>query len=147
MSARLTAARRRFLADKNRRFVEAQPELRTLRRRLLRLGGAEVVLRPEPHLAVILARGKPWRRARPELWPGDVNGCHRNVARGYRDDPAALQIVTGWALHPGDVVWRQHSWLLRHDRLIETTELARIYYGAVLDPREAARFARSELGA
>jgi len=50
-------------------------------------------------------------------------------------------------LHPDDVVWRQHSWLLNGSVLVETTVAAVIYYGAVLDSHEAVRFARAELGA
>ncbi len=107
----------------------------------------EVVLRNEPILATILDRGRVWRRPQLEIRPGKINCCHENAARLYRQDPHRLQIVAGWVLHPDDVVWRQHSWLLNGSVLVETTVAAVIYYGAVLDSHEAVRFARAELGA
>lgn len=144
---RLDAVRKKFLADRNRRFAEVQPRLRLLRRRLLKVGGEEVVLNLEPQLEEILARSVVWRRIRPRKVRGRVNACHENVARVYWKQPERYRIVTGWVLHGDDVVWRQHSWLLRDEVLVETTpEAAKIYYGVVLDEKESARFVRSQLG-
>lgn len=146
MICRLSVSRKRLLANKNRAFVLAQPRLRLLRRRLLAIGGQEVVLERDPHLEELLARAQVWRRVTPRKIPGTVNQCHENAARAYVKSPAKHQIVTGWALHADDVVWRQHSWVLRSDQLCETTWPAKIYFGVILDEAETARFVRGELG-
>lgn len=147
MISRLSVSRRRFLANKNQAFVVAQPRLRLLRRRLLEIGGQEVVLARDPHLEALLARAQVWRRVTPRKIPGTVNQCHANAARAYVKSPTKHQIVTGWALHADDVVWRQHSWVLRGDELCETTSPAKVYFGVVLDEDETAHFVRGELGA
>lgn len=145
MPSRLSADRKRFLATKNRGFIADQPRLRLLRRRLLAIGGQEVVLRRDSYLEELLARAEVWRRVLPRKIPGVINQCHQNAASAYLKGPSRHRIVTGWALHGDDVVWRQHSWILRGKELCETTVPAKIYYGVVLDENEAARFARAEL--
>ncbi len=145
--SRLEKSRAKFLADKNRALVEKQPRLRLLRRRLLAVGGEEVVLAREPHLEALLARPNVWKRAKARTIAGKTNDCHRNVARAWRKSPKRCRIVTGWVLDGDDVVWRQHSWILRGDELCETTGPRQIYYGVILDDAEAQRFARNELGA
>ena len=147
MPARLSVGRKQFLANKNRTYVVEQPRLRLLRRRLLAIGGQEVVLTREKHLELLLSRAQTWKRVTPRKVPGTVNQCHKNSAVAYAKAPTKHQIVTGWALHGDDVVWRQHTWLLRGDQLCETTWPAKIYFGVVLDKAEAARFVRGELGA
>jgi hypothetical protein len=146
MPARLPLSRKQFLADKNRTFLLEQPRLRLLRRRLLAIGGQEVVLRRDAHLEELLARAQVWKRVAPRKIRGEVNQCHRNAASTYLKAPAKHRIVTGWVLHGDDVVWRQHSWVLRRDELCETTEPAKIYVGVILDAAESARFVRAELG-
>jgi hypothetical protein len=146
MPTRLSASRKRFLADKNRGYLAEQPRLRLLRRRLLAIAGQEVVLRRDSHLEELLARAEVWRRVVPHEIAGMSNQCHRNAATAYLDAPSKHRIVTGWALHDDDVVWRQHSWILRGDELCETTVPAKIYYGVILDEQETARFVRAELG-
>ncbi len=104
-----------------------------------------MVLAHERHLEEQLAHAQVWRGVVPRKIPGVVNQCHVNAARAYVKAPAKHRIVSGWALHAGDVVWRQHSWVLRNDQLCETTRPAEIYFGVVLDEGEAARFVRAEL--
>ncbi len=147
MPAGLSANRKRFLADKNRGYLVEQPRLRLLRRRLLAIGGQEVVLGRDAHLEELLARAQVWKRIPPRKIAGVINQCHQNAANAYLKGPAKHRIVCGWALHGDDVVWRQHSWILRDGELCETTVPAKIYYGVVLDEDEAARFVRAELGA
>jgi hypothetical protein len=143
--ARLGERRRRALAERNRWYLGLQPRLRLLRRRLLELGGQEVVMQTEPYLQDLIDDAVTWRRAKPRLIRGRVNECHANVARVFQKDPSRYRIVTGWALHPNDCVWRSHSWLLEGDQLVETTFPARIYYGAVLSDWRGANFVRREL--
>ncbi len=120
MPARLSASRKRFLANKNREYLGEQPRLRLLRRRLLAIGGQEVVLRREAHLEELLARAQVWKRITPHKIAGTVNHCHQNAANAYLKGPSKNRIVCGWALHGDDVVWRQHSWVLRNDELCES---------------------------
>lgn len=145
MPSRLSEVRQRFLREKNQAFIAAQPRLRLLRRRLLAIAGKEVVLRREPQLEELLARAEVWRRVCPLLLRGARNSCHENAARAFMKAPARHRIVTGWALHPDDVVWRQHTWVLRDDELCETTVAARVYYGVILDEREANSFAKAQV--
>ena len=65
MITRLSASRRQFLVDKNRGLITNQPRLRLLRRRLLAIGGHEVVLAREKHLEELLARAQVWKRVAP----------------------------------------------------------------------------------
>lgn len=146
MSSRLSASRKKFLVEKNRAFLAAQPRLRLLRRRLLAIGGHEVVLQRERHLEQQLARAQVWKRVTPRKIAGAGNQCHVNSASAYLKAPTKTQIVSGWALHSDDVVWRQHSWVLRGETLCETTVPAKIYVGVILDPEESVQFVRAELG-
>jgi hypothetical protein len=109
MPARLSVSRKQFLANKNRTYLVEQPRLRLLRRRLLAIGGQEVVLAREKHLELLLTRAQIWKRVTPKKVPGTVNQCHKNSASTYARASTKHQIVTGWALHGDDVVWRQHT--------------------------------------
>lgn len=146
MPASMSSSRKRFLVDKNRTYILDQPRLRLLRRRLLAIGGEEVVLKRSGELEELLARAEVWRRVIPLKVAGEPNQCHKNTARIYLKSPSKHRIVTGWVLHGDDVVWRQHSWLLRKNELCETTFPAKVYYGVILDETEAACFVRAELG-
>jgi hypothetical protein len=96
-------------------------------------------------LEALLARPELWRRPPVSKIPGSLNHCHENVARFYLRAPARRRIVTGWALHGDDVVWRQHTWAFRGDDLCESTVPAKLYYGVVLNDDEAVRFARAQI--
>jgi hypothetical protein len=136
----LSASRQAFLETRWNLFVVEQPRLRALRRRLLSLGGLEVVPLPDPDLEVVLARGEVFDGRRPTLRPDRASSCHSNVARLWRATDET-RIVTGWAL-TADGLWRQHSWALDlGGRVIETTEKRILYYGAVLAGAEAEAFA------
>jgi hypothetical protein len=55
-----------------------------------------------------------------------------------------IAIATGYALSGG--LWRQHSWGLEGDRVIEPTAPREKYFGFVLTEDEAAWFADLALG-
>jgi len=54
------------------------------------------------------------------------------------------RIVTRYALSD-DGMWRQHSWVLVGERLVETTEEREQYFGVVLSDGEAEEFRRWNL--
>lgn len=106
---------------------------------LILLGPTDHLVVPhgDPHLKIVLSRGDFWGgAARLEL--GRRNGCHANAARLWEQGRG--DIATGYALSP-DGYWRQHSWVVAPDGLIETTQERTRYYGAVLTDTEAAGFA------
>lgn len=142
----LSPQRREFLSNRNAEFLAAQPRLRLLRRSLLAIAGQEVVLEREPNLEALLVRAEPWRAPAVVKIGGLLNRCHENVARFYLRGPSKRRIVRGWAFHGDDVVWRQHSWAIRNERLCESTVPALLYYGVILNDDEAALFAGVQLG-
>ena len=136
--------RRGFLAQSRLDHLKVQPHMEELERRLLQLGGDGLVFRLEPDLDLLLSRGKPI--GGPKLLiPGRPSDCHRNVARLWRTMPGFARIVTGWSLVPDDQLWRQHSWLLRRNVLIETTTRRKRYFGVIFSEEENLRFAEANL--
>jgi hypothetical protein len=73
------------------------------------------------------------RRGRP-------SDCHGNVGRLWIRRKGRIEIATGYALSD-DGLWRSHSWGFEADHVIETTEARELYFGILLAPARAARFA------
>lgn len=143
--SKLDPERKAFFAERLAQFAAEQPGLRTLRERLLDLGGEEMVPLPEPDLAKILARARSWSGKDAELRAGRASDCHANASRLWRGDARRHRIVTGYALTDDDGLWRQHTWALDGDQLVETTEARSAYYGVILTEKEAQKFAESNL--
>jgi hypothetical protein len=124
------------------RMTSLQPRLHELRLRLLALGGCELVppLERDPELDAVLERGCPFDGRGARSQRGLASDCHGNVARLYDRSGGRLRIATGYALSEDDGLWRQHSWAIGRDALIETTDPRLIYFGYVLGDREAIRF-------
>ena len=156
----LPAAQAQFLRERVEQVSPLSLHLRSLRERLLSIGGQEVVLpryadfqpwkrtRDDYYSAAILARGLAWSGVEASQEIGTSNACHLNVAKGHLAGRGA--IATGYAL-ADDGLWREHSWLFgsraaETPLLIETTSLWLFYYGCVLTPDEGRRFVRDELG-
>lgn len=134
---------RDVLAKRLEAAAREQPAWRELHARLLALGGELVVVLPEPHLDLILARGRAWG-ATKERVPGRRSDCHANVARLPSDRYA---LATGWALSASDGLWRQHSWGVNaRGEPVETTEPRVAYYGVVLEGDEVAWFREANGG-
>jgi hypothetical protein len=68
-----------------------------------------------------------------------ANRCHENAATIWAKDLKHTRIVTGYALSV-DGLWRQHSWVLKKDKLYETTVSRDKYFGIILDEVESAKF-------
>lgn len=73
--------------------------------------------------------------------------CHSNVALFYEmalsvygEDQKIYKIVTGYALSK-DLIWRQHSWILKNDsEIVETTEPRIRYFGVILTDKNLKVF-------
>jgi len=136
--------------------IKQQPDFAILRAKLLEQGGAEVVppcgwnnnlrqyvIVPDPDVPALLDHG--------DLMPGPVvcrsrgmepNRCHENIARLWlqrRKRDVLVGIATGYCLD--DDLWRQHSWGLRTDSLLETLGEREKYFGTRLEGIEADVFA------
>jgi hypothetical protein len=129
----------------NRRFRDAvtnQPELKDLKALLLRLGGHFIVapLKPDEDVPTLLQQGF--------LISGPVrlkvmksSSCHQNVASVWATKRFGIVgIATGYALSE-DGLWRQHTWGILRDAVLETTETRLKYFGIVLQGEEADFFA------
>jgi len=68
------------------------------------------------------------------------NSCHWNVASLWRQKEGSLvAIATGYALTKG--LWRQHSWGIQRDAILETTESRESYFGLRMEGSEADAYA------
>ena len=138
---------RRSLLD--RRFREAarkQPDLRVLRRLLLGIGGSHLVAPPWPdeRLSTLIEdgfvmAGPVVRRTMKE------SRCHTNIAEVWaRGRHRLIGIGTGYSLSD-DGLWRQHSWGLRREGILETTAPRVKYFGVLLQHWLADSFATANL--
>jgi hypothetical protein len=124
------------------------PGFERLEARLLSLGGESVVAQPEGDLDILLERGRVFKPRGTRLVQGEPHRCHRNVALHYAHFyhlgcGGRCHVVTGYGLNQG--VWWQHSWAWDGSRILETTDRKQLYFGVVLNDREAARFVFAQL--
>lgn len=71
--------------------------------------------------------------------------CHENVSWLWTAQKREIVAIgTGYALS-GDGLWRQHSWGIRRQDLLETTTRREKYYGILLQGALADSFAESNL--
>ena len=131
----------------NRRFRDAarnQPELKHLRPLLLRFGGQFIVapVKPDQHVPRLLQQG--FVTTGPvKLKLMKSSSCHQNVASVRTTKRfGVVGIATGYALSE-DGLWRQHSWGILRDGVLETTETRLKYFGILLQGKEADFFAWS----
>lgn len=144
---RLPAVRARFLAERLAVGTRRQPRLKELAARLLALGGRALVAPPgrEPHLRLLLGRGRVFDGANAKARRGRAGDCHGNVARLWLRRLADFTVGVGYALSD-DGLWRQHSWLLDGARVHETTEPRVLYFGCELGLEHTLAFAAGQLG-
>lgn len=132
----------------SRRLKEAyrsQPLFKALRRRLLEIGGEEMVppMGREPDIEEILERGTAYAADCVVMRLMQPCQCHANSARLWTDKTAAA-IGTGYALSE-DGLWRQHTWCRDAAGIVETTEERTCYYGFEITGERADRFASLHL--
>lgn len=74
------------------------------------------------------------------------SACHANVSRLWiARKQEIVAIGTGYALS-ADGLWRQHSWGVRREGILETTVPREKYFGIVLQGSQAHSFAESNRG-
>jgi hypothetical protein len=156
----LDRSQAKFLRQRTARMLKAVPAYANLRKRLLRIGGIDVVppvidsssaaqlARQRYDVGQVLQAGRTWSGARAKIEQMETNSCHRNVARICTS--RCGHIASGWALSM-DGLWREHSWLVRsegsaNESLIETTISWLLYHGYILNDEEMNWFIRAELG-
>jgi hypothetical protein len=141
--------------------IKEQPEFGILRAELLEHGGTEVVppggwnnnlqqyvVIGDPDLAALIDHG--YLMAGPVVCRSrgmESNRCHENIARLWlqkRKRDALTGIATGYCLD-GDL-WRQHSWGMRKDSLLETLGEREKYFGIRMIGIDADVFAFRTLG-
>jgi hypothetical protein len=129
------------LAARAAALIARSPSLGDLRRRLLGLGGDEVVLAErEFDLEVLLGRGCLYDAAHVRRRRMRASSCHRNASALCIESRGVIRIATGYALSD-DGLWRQHSWCIdKSGGIIETTVRRVQYYGYTLVLEEAALF-------
>ena len=132
---------RKFLQGRFRKVAIEQPDLKTLKALLLRLGGEYMVppMGPDSDVPALIKSGflmhGPIRLKKLK-----TSRCHQNVAALWRNQkPQIVAIATGYALS-NDGLWRQHSWGLLRDGVLETTEERTRYFGILLQGAEADHF-------
>jgi hypothetical protein len=73
--------------------------------------------------------------------PMKASMCHQNIAAIWRKGrKGVVGVATGYALSE-DGLWRQHSWAVMRDGVLESTEKRLKYFGILLQDSEADHFA------
>ena|SRR5215831_6025784 len=138
----MDAERKDFLTNRLREAIAKQPELEDLSALLLGMGGDFLVAprKPDPDVPALLERGfLTFGPVRMHLM--NPSSCHQNIAALWRKrEHGIVAIGTGYALSE-DGLWRQHSWGILRDALLETTEERSKYFAIILQGEEADDFA------
>jgi hypothetical protein len=132
---------RTFLSRRLRDAVGKQPELKRLKTVLLRLGGDFLVAPPKPDQDVPMLLEQGFLTSGPiKLKVMKSSSCHQNVAFLWTKRKFGIVgIATGYALSD-DGLWRQHSWGILRDGVLETTQARQKYFGIVLQGERADFF-------
>ncbi len=136
-------SQQQFLAIKEVAFFASNPIAQDLKSKLLALGGTTVVWREEPHLSVLVEQGHVFD-LESKMTYGAAGQCHANVARLFmlEDD---IKIATGYALSD-DGLWRQHSWGIKDETILETTVKREKYFGIIWSKMTITEFVFAQLG-
>ncbi len=142
----MTQEQGRLLDRRFREAAEQQPDLEVLRGLLLSLGGIHLVAPPSPDAALPLLIEAGFVMAGPVVRRTmKKSECHRNVAAIWIEKQHELiGIGTGYSLSD-DGLWRQHSWGLRREGILETTVSRVKYFGVLLQHWDADSFAMANL--
>jgi hypothetical protein len=114
---------------------------------ILASGGTAVVppMAPDAMVHLLIKHGAIRVPSRVKFQRGERGGCHVNSARiflGLKWKQAKADgIGTGYALSP-DGLWREHSWAMAGDVIIETTVLREKYWGVILRDEVARDWAQ-----
>jgi hypothetical protein len=137
----LSRDQQKFLEGRFALWSREQPEAFDLRNRLLSIAGEAVVTPPnnfESDMLALLSSGRVVSGS-PILKEMTGNACHFNVAKLWRDSgQETFGIGTGFGLNRG--LWRQHTWAMDQETIIETTEIREIYFGVLYYGKDAEAF-------
>jgi hypothetical protein len=138
----MTPEQKRFLQDRLRKAVREQPELKSLKVLLLQFGGDFIVAPSKLDLDVPALLASGCLMSGPIIMKQMKSSmCHKNVAALWKArEQGIVAIATGYALSE-DGLWRQHSWGVLLDGILETTVCRSRYFGIVLNSSEADYFA------
>ena len=141
----MTPENKKFLSRRLRDAVSKQPELKQLKTLLLQLGGDSIVApprTPDQDVSSLLKSG--FVTSGPiTLKVMKSSSCHQNIAAVWTKKRFGIVgIATGYALSE-DGLWRQHSWGILREGVLETTEAREKYFGIVLQGEKADFFAFS----
>jgi hypothetical protein len=140
----MTPEQRKFLRLRLREAVSKQPDLKRLKTLLLRFGGDFLVApqKPDSDIPFLLVSGF-LMNGPIMLKISNENSCHQNVAAVWKTRRFGIVgIATGYALSE-DGLWRQHSWGILRDGVLETTEARVKYFGILVQGERADYFAAS----
>jgi hypothetical protein len=143
----MTEEQRGLLDRRIRAAAEQQPEIQILRTMLLEIGGVELVAPPtfDPDVPILIKHGSVMN-ATVVCNILDEGRCHENVSELWLDEEKSLTgIGIGYALS-ADGLWRQHSWGVRQNEIVETTEERQKYFGRLLQGPDAGMFAETNRG-
>ena len=144
MELLMTEMQERLLDRRLRAAIEEQPEIENLRTLLLAVGGIQLVAPPrsDPTVPYLIKAG--FVMAGPvhcEIM--EDSQCHQNAAIAWaRKESGVVGIGTGYALSD-DGLWRQHSWGVLREGILETTAPRIKYFGILLQGCDADSFAES----
>ena len=141
MTTHLDPEHKRFLDDRFAVLQEEQPGSLDLQRILLRVGGQAIVAPPnnyETDLERLISSGIVIN-GEVEVVSMEDNSCHLNVANLWREAGRAnFGIGTGYGLNKD--LWRQHTWAMDADTIIETTVRREAYFGVLYFGKDAEAF-------
>jgi hypothetical protein len=138
----MTPEQKKFLRARFKKASGEQPDIKHLKQLLLRLGGDYIVAPPaaDPDIPALLDRGFTMHGP-PKMKRMRSSMCHQNVSTVWQSKvPKLIAVGTGYALSE-DGLWRQHSWGVLRDGLLETTVVRVKYFGLLLQAADADSFA------
>jgi hypothetical protein len=138
----MTPEQKKFLQGRLRNATIEQPDLKRLKPLLLGFGGDFLVAPTKVDADLPLLMGFGFLMSGPVvLKKMRASSCHQNVATVWRSRvPRIVGIATGYALSD-DGLWRQHSWGLLRNGVLETTVERIKYFGILLTGADADDFA------
>jgi hypothetical protein len=109
---------------------------------LLRLGGEFLVAAPDPDTDIPALLESGFVMGGPiKLKVMKSSMCHQNISAVWKSHKFGIVGVgTGYALS-SDGLWRQHSWGVLREGILETTEIRDKYFGVLLQGEKADCFA------
>jgi hypothetical protein len=132
----MTKGQKNLLKCRLQAALTYQPEIELLRVLLLELGGVDLVAPNwfDPDVPLLIRSGFSTSGS-VENKPMERGACHRNIAVLWITKQSRLVgIGTGYSLSD-DGLWRQHSWGIRRDGILETTVRRDKYFGRTLKGR------------